>query len=333
MQKVSEAYKNLYHYTTWEGLKGILETQTLWATHYKFLNDYSEIILFKDKLSSWIHPYILEGYKKLIRHNPGVKKKINQKGGLNRVVQYDAKGLIESQYSALGDDIYILSFCGQPDDPNIANNGLLSQWRGYGTGGGAALVFDTTKLEELLDIESSIHEYSLILLADVVYSDDEEKLKKEYSNDLEILANVAKQYFNFENYEQNKIIDSSNAYYPFVRCISRYKHHGFKEENEVRIVALPTVIGEEIKKLAARNGATLRPEKEKKIRFKNEMRIPYIELFRSIDAGLPIKKIIIGPHPEKEFRVQELRNTIAKTNIEVTCSDIPFVGNLEIKYS
>ena len=79
MQKVSEVYKNLYHYTTWEGLQGILETQTLWATHYKFLNDYSEIILFKDKLSSWIHPYVLEGYKNLIKHKPGVKKKIKVK--------------------------------------------------------------------------------------------------------------------------------------------------------------------------------------------------------------------------------------------------------------
>jgi hypothetical protein len=325
MQKVSEVYKNLYHYTTWEGLQGILETQTLWATHYKFLNDYSEIILFKDKLSSWIHPYVLEGYKNLIKHKPGVKKKINHTGGLRKVVQHDAKGLIESQYSALGDEIYILSFCGEPADLNIANNGLLSQWRGYGAGGGAVLVFDTKKLEALLDIESSMFEYCPILLADIVYSDDEEKLKEELSDDLKILAGVAKQFFNHNNIEQ-EFIDSSKAYFPFVRCISRYKHYGFKEENEVRVVALPTVIGDEIKKLAARDGKTLRPEKEIKSRLKNGNRIPYIELFRSIDAGLPIKKIIIGPHPEKESRAKELRKKIAKKNIEVTCSDIPYVG-------
>jgi hypothetical protein len=45
-----ETDERLYHYTTWEGLWGILQTPCLWATHYKFLNDYSEILLFKPKL-------------------------------------------------------------------------------------------------------------------------------------------------------------------------------------------------------------------------------------------------------------------------------------------
>jgi len=188
------------------------------------------------------------------------------------------------------------------------------------------LVFDTQKLEELLHIESSMFEYCPILLADIIYSDDEEKLKEEYSADLEIIADVAKQFFNHKNIKQNEIIDSSKAYFPFVRCISRYKHCGFKEENEVRVVALPTVIGDEIKKLAARDGTTLRPEKERKFRQKNGKRIPYIELFRSIDAGLPINKIIIGPHPDKESRAKELRKKLAKKNIEIICSDIPYVG-------
>ncbi len=326
MKVTLEVYKKLYHYTTWEGLQGIFETQTLWATNYKFLNDYSEIILFKDKLISLIHPHVLEGYKRLIKHSPSVKHKIKQEGGLSKVVQHDAKGLIEAQYSALGDEIYILSFCGQPEKPNIANNGLLSQWRGYGTGGGAALVFDTKKLEELLAIEAAMFEYSPILIADIIYSDDEQKLKEELSDDLEIIADVAKQFFNHENLKKNKIIDSSKAYFPFVRCISRYKHYGFKEENEVRVVALPTVIDKEILKLATRDGATLKPEKERKFRNKNGKRIPYIGLFSSTDVELPIEKIIIGPHKEKKSRAEELNDKLGKRNIEITCSEIPYVG-------
>jgi hypothetical protein len=31
--------EELYHYTGIHGLKGIVESQTLWATHYKYLND------------------------------------------------------------------------------------------------------------------------------------------------------------------------------------------------------------------------------------------------------------------------------------------------------
>src|ERR1017187_4880845 len=32
----------LYHYTDEKGLIGILESQNLWASHYRFLNDYEE---------------------------------------------------------------------------------------------------------------------------------------------------------------------------------------------------------------------------------------------------------------------------------------------------
>lgn len=326
MQKTSEVYKKLYHYTTWEGLKGILETQTLWATNYKFLNDYSEIILFREKLISLIYPFVLEGYKNLIKKKPKIKQKIYEEGGLNQVVQHDAEVLINAQYRALGNEIYILSFCGEPEKLNLANNGLLSQWRGYGTGGGAALVFDTEKLEEILAIEAISFEYSAVLIADLIYSDDERKLKEELSDELAILADIAKQFFNHENFNQEKEIDSSKGYIPFVSCISRYKHYGFSEENEVRVVALPTLIDNEIIKLANEDGVILKPEKERKFRQKNRQRIPYIELFDSTDVKLPIEKIIVGPHTEKEARAIEIRDVLSKTNIEIICSEIPYVG-------
>jgi len=316
----------LYHYTTQDGLLGILKNNCLWATHYKFLNDYSEIILFKDKLISLIYPYVLEDFKKLIKHSPKVKQKIYKMGGLHQVVQHDAKVLIDAQYGALGDEIYIFSFCGQPERPNIANNGLLSQWRGYGTGGGAALVFDTKKLEEILAIEALRFEYSAVLIADIIYSDNEQSLKEELSDNLSIIADIVKHFFNHENLGQKKVIDASKGYIPFVNCISRYKHYGFSEENEVRVVALPTVIDQEHLTLAQADGVTLKPEKEKKFRQKNGQHIPYIELFDSSDITLPIEKIIIGPHIEKEARATALRAKLDTTNIEITCSDIPYVG-------
>lgn len=326
MQKTSEVYEKLYHYTTWEGLKGIIENQTLWATNYKFLNDYSEIILFKDKLISLIYPYVSDGYKKLIEHRPSVMQKINREGGLHKVVQHDAKGLVEAQYHALGNEIYILSFCGQPEKLSIASNGLLSQWRAYGPGGGAAIVFDTKKLEEILEIEAQRFEYSAVIIADIIYSDNDQKLQEELSDDLAILSDIAKLFFNHENLSQKIIFEASKGYIPFVKCISRYKHHGFSEENEVRVVALPTVIDEEYLKLAKAKDATLMPEKERKYRSKNEKSIPYIELFKSDDIDLPIEKIILGPHKDKETRAAELHTMLKKTKIEITCSDIPYIA-------
>lgn len=326
MQKTSEVYKKLYHYTTWEGLQGILDTQTLWATNYKFLNDYSEIILFRDKLISLIRPHVHDAYKKLIIHSPQVEQKINDCGGIDQVVQHDAEVVVDAQYNALGNEIYILSFCGQHDNPKINNNGLLSQWRGYGAGGGAVLVFDTIKLEKTLELEAKRFEYGVGLIADLVYSDDEKKLSDELSEQLSILADIVEQLFDHTYLSQKEHIDLSKGYIPFVHCISRYKHYGFSEENEVRIVALPMVIDQDLLNMAKANGTTLKPEKEIKFRITNGKRIPYIELFNSSDIELPIEKIIVGPHMEKDARVAVLREKLDSANIEITCSDIPFVS-------
>lgn len=324
MQKTSEVYKKLYHYSTWQGLKEILQTQSLWATNYKFLNDYSELVLFRDKLVSLIYPVVLEGYKQLIAHKPSLKGKIQEQGGLDHIVQHDAEVLIDSQYRALGNEIYILSFCGEPEKQSIADNGLLSQWRGYGAGGGAALIFDTEKLEEILAKEAMSYEYSAVLLADLIYSDDEQKLEEELSDNLKILADIAKLFFNHENVSKGKEIDSSEGYIPFVSCISRYKHFGFSEENEVRVVALPTLIDDQIIKLAKADGTTIKPEKVRRFRSTKEQRVPYIELFDSANIKLPIEKIIIGPHKNKEARKEELLEILPKTNIEIVSSEIPY---------
>ncbi len=326
MQKVSEVYEKLYHYTNWDGLIGILQSKTLWATHFKFLNDYSEIVLFRDKLISLMLPHVREACEELVKQIPNSEQYIKEMGGLDYVVKHETQVSVDAQYEATGDEIYILSFCGQHKNLQINNNGLLSQWRGYGSGGGVALVFDTKKMEELLDIESKRFEYYPILLADIIYSDDENKLEEEFSEFISIIADTVKQFFTPEFIKEKKEIDASKGYIPFVSCISRYKHCGFKEENEVRAVVFPTVIDQELLNIANRDGSILKPEKERKFRNKNDHLVPYIELFNSIDIELPIERIIVGPHKEKDARAAALRVMLRNTKIEITCSDIPFVG-------
>jgi len=327
MQKVSEVYERLYHYTNWDGLVGIVQSKTLRATHCKFLNDYSEIVLFRNKLISLLLPHVREACEELIKQFPNIEQNIDQIGGLGRVVQHETEGIVNAQYEATGDEIYILSFCGQHKNPYINSNGLLSQWRGYGTGGGFALVFNTQRIEEMLDIEAKKYEYSSMHLCDLVYSDDENKLKDELSENLSIIASSVKKIINrIASNKIGDIADLESSYHPFVNCISRYKHYGFSEENEVRVVVLPTVINQELLKLASRDGVTFKPEKERKFRNKNGQLVPYIELFNSIDIELPIERIIVGPHKEKEARAAALRVMLRNTKIEITCSDIPFVG-------
>jgi hypothetical protein len=62
-------------------------------------------------------------------------------------------------YESVGQNFYVTCFCGESDDEYVNQNGLLSQWRGYGDGG-FAIVFDTRGIEELLDIESRQFNYA-----------------------------------------------------------------------------------------------------------------------------------------------------------------------------
>jgi len=113
--------------------------------------------------------------------------------------------------------------------------------------------------------------------------------------------------------------------YSFFESISRYKHQGFKEENEVRIVCLPINMDEEFLNLCKEKEFTPSPEKERKNRQKNGKTVPYIELFESPDIVLPIERIIVGPHVDKEYRAAFLRVMLRKTDIKITVSEIPFI--------
>jgi hypothetical protein len=111
----------LHHYTTADGLKGIIEKNELWATSAYFLNDLAEITygygLLKEVLDDWL------------AKNPRPEESLTL--GL-------ARGLRKS----FGEDlqnrnvirpIYLACFC---EDDN-----LLSQWRTYGQSGGYSLGF------------------------------------------------------------------------------------------------------------------------------------------------------------------------------------------------
>lgn len=101
--------KILYHYTTAQGLLGVLESGRLWATNSRFMNDTSEIgyatTLFRDVVTTEVEKFQSPKLGKL------------QKTVIGWLDEYekDAK-------------VYVACFC--------MNGDLLSQWRGYGAAGG-----------------------------------------------------------------------------------------------------------------------------------------------------------------------------------------------------
>jgi hypothetical protein len=102
----------LWHYTTGDGLIGILTTKTIFATQVSCMNDQSEF------------RYANERYRKALAEHP--------RDALSADGQWALETLIDIETAAAGDAAayrdrwFVTSFSASPDD--------LSQWRAYGGG-------------------------------------------------------------------------------------------------------------------------------------------------------------------------------------------------------
>ncbi|MGA2233856.1 MAG: DUF2971 domain-containing protein [Terriglobales bacterium] len=110
----------LYHYTSAEGLKGIIESNELWATSAYYLNDSAEMFygynVLKDVLDQWLNN----------NSRPGDSMTL----GLARQLRTSFEDLFQKR---LLKPIYLTCFCEQDN--------LLSQWRAYGQSGGYSVGF------------------------------------------------------------------------------------------------------------------------------------------------------------------------------------------------
>lgn len=119
----------LYHYTSQDGLIGIIREQALWATKIQYMNDASELVEPTQRAQ-----YILKVTARQIEKEISTEKEAR-------------KQIIDLMLAAFGDyfsistNVFVVSFCMEGD--------LLSQWRGYGTPGSAySIGFNTSKLVE-----------------------------------------------------------------------------------------------------------------------------------------------------------------------------------------
>ncbi|MEK7791899.1 MAG: DUF2971 domain-containing protein, partial [Pseudomonadota bacterium] len=198
MQKsVAEEHPELSHYTNAVGLAGIIQSQTLWATHYAYLNDSEEIRYFgTDRLPNLLQTVGETYLNELIAQDQKKQLSIDQCRGKGEIIDQFVKETLVAQENILfGNqngkkpltEPYIASFCTTKDEDNrVKDHGLLSQWRGYGQEGGYAIVFDTSRLSNLLEQVHIKRENSLnLFLGDVVYSSDPDtKFSLEFETDL-----------------------------------------------------------------------------------------------------------------------------------------------------
>lgn len=240
--EIYEEHSELFHYTNRKGLVGILKSQNLRATHYRFLNDSTEVQLMRLELIERLMPFIEEQMIKTSREaGPKMERAIRERGGVKAIAHHDTKLLVDTFYDVAFQDSspiggltipYVTSFCAHTSDNQyVQKNGLLSQWRGYGKGG-YAIVFDTRKLLDLYRLENINYYYSFSILADIVYQGDDEKFEEEFNDSIEKIKHQFIKYFETAKWEIGEIFGDA------VSMFTRLKHLGFSEEREVRYSTL-----------------------------------------------------------------------------------------------
>jgi len=237
-QKVSDAYPELIHYTNASGLKGIVESQCLWASHARFLNDAKEIdYFFEAECTALITGAISDGLRAGTLRHEGQPVGSRLQAALEDAGRAAAELTTAVRTTTLAfNQPYVLSLCGT-SDPRVMRDGLLSQWRAYGRDGGYALGLDAKRLEDRLEAEAAAFHYQHMQIGNVYYhgedgtSDTPEPEIREAQESLRVGV--------VRFYEDPRPETLEDFYIAVTTLCCLYKHWGFHEEHEVRVVAIP----------------------------------------------------------------------------------------------
>lgn len=194
-----EPQETLYHYTTFKGLLGIVDSGVLWASDLRYMNDSAELLHASDLMREEVRHQIAEGHD-----HPSL---------LNQLLEW-----MEYRVSD-GHMVFAASF--------RSNGNLLSQWRGYSSvGKGVSLGFDpqyVTQCARQQGFQVGRCIYDPEQQRDIIRSILDGVVQLAIDNP-EVSANDYQQLF--ERVESD-----------LLRIASILKHPSFREEEEWRIVS------------------------------------------------------------------------------------------------
>jgi hypothetical protein len=330
MSYTADPENELFHYTGVVGLEGILRSQCLWASNPYFLNDDEEIVLFHARLKHALEP-LMRDILAEVKGDPHATERVCRRAGSD--VQTATHNLCNGLfYRILGNryqspviDPYVVSFSVPSGSSGVAEHGLLSQWRGYGHEGGYAIVFDRRELQSLVSAEAR-HLGLELFLGEVVYSDRLDDFTRGFDTSLQEIRQAVR---TFLTTDEVHLLPDLQHLIAISAC--RFKHWGFHEEKEVRLIV--TLLSQDEQNRQRLYG----PVREAMPRhqfFRNGTPVPTVHVFeRGVGErriALPIKRIVVGPHREKVKRRDALRimlGGMGLDRVQVSISDIPFVDH------
>ncbi|WP_448040648.1 DUF2971 domain-containing protein [Bradyrhizobium liaoningense] len=321
-EMIAKAHPELHHYTTEAGLKGIVEFNSFRASFFSDLNDAHEIRELQNplviELASRLTP-IIGG----LRISKPKDHPVWRSGAPQSLAQSWASILYKIIFA--NDDstrkgyCCTTSFCSHAKDQTYEReNGLLSQWRGYGGQDGYCLVFDTAALLKLFEREKSENFYVYTDVLEAHYPRDDAKPLESFAKLLDESAAI---YESALAGNRDFVVDP--VLLPFLASAIAYKHRAFYEEREVRLVAMAgtALAAEEMKKIP---GFVLKPLKNVLKFSKGAREQRYISLFGKQTDSLPLRRVIVGPSRSQQDNVSKARQLVG--GIPVFKSATPYSG-------
>lgn len=285
MQLHNSLPEKLYHYTTADGLIGILNSTSFWMTNLRYMNDLSELQYSVDLIGKIIESKISESESNDILNEffRRVRNTFSPFGG--------------------GAEVFAVCFCEQGN--------LLSQWRAYGgRGGGYAIGIDFFHLLRFLS--------KRCFLRKVIYDPD-----KQEKIIVDVLDNISKLLCDMTSGHDIKKVDSDNTLPQFCMFLNQilgeyifsFKHPEFSEEQEWRLVYVwdcnPILNRDsDFDDLKFRTyGGNVIPFCE--VSFSNA-----VKASKQDDYGLafPIQELVIGPTLNPDFNSQSVTSLLTKIN-------------------
>ena len=193
----------VYHYTTTEGFKGIVESQELWATSIYHLNDWTEFDHGRDAF--------IKSAKALLKSEEVA----------------DAAAQLLSYFHNAHPPLFVCSFSAAEDGDD------LTQWRAYSPKGGYAIGFPIAELNTyggMLGFDLLPCEYDTIGTSQFV-----EGIAKIMEQIFEMAGGIKgfRSQFPFNDPSKDALLAM------LLKYVAKWKHDAFRAEKEHRLVHLP----------------------------------------------------------------------------------------------
>ncbi len=320
-------FPELFHYTSIAGMSGMVETNSIWCTHYTGMNDASEASVWKDALLPHLSQWLDKNWRRFpsLASGPAVALGQNRERRIEDAARAELDHISSIWLASDRVDLapivnpFVSSLCAHGKGRAYEQaHGLLSQWRGYGKEGGVCLVFDTRKLMDMLLDELSAFEYVFGTIGTVCYSDNDELLTQVFEAAIPFFEFV---FSGRKPLPKKQFLKIKDPMLRLAMAIANIKHAAFKEESEIRIMMTPVLTTEV--ELVPDVPITL-PFKQIRHRTVRDRQVPFISLFGG-SSRLPIKRVIVGPAARQKRNAHIARGMLS-ADIEVTASATPFIG-------